>query len=133
MSPTEDLDRLVVRTRDDALQIVAAIARRSSPGIDWVLGLRRDRTFQVAFPVDADPRLPELVALVAGVALPGEALLVVSDRSGEAIADRPDDELTWEEMVGAATAVDVVLLDWFVVWGTRAFSIAEFAPTPAGW
>ena len=25
------------------------------------------------------------------------------------------------------------LLDWFVVFGTKAFSVAEFAPRPAQW
>ena len=44
--------------------------------------------------------------------------------SHEVPADRPDDELVWEEMVGVAQANDLILWDWWVVWGTKAFSLA---------
>jgi hypothetical protein len=58
---------------------------------------------------------------------------LLTDRTGETMADRPDDELAWEELVGQATAAGLELLDWWVIFGTQAFSVAEFAPTPAGW
>ena len=55
------------------------------------------------------------------------------DRTGEVPADRPDDELMWRELRELATTKELCLLDVFVVWGTRAFSIAEHAPLPAQW
>ena len=84
-------------------------------------------------PMEPDSPLPEVVALIASIALPGERLMLVSNRTGQYCADRPTDELEWEEMVGVARANGIVLLDWFVTYGTKAFSLAEFAPTPAGW
>jgi hypothetical protein len=61
------------------------------------------------------------------------ALFLVTDRTGEVPADRPDDELVWMELASLASFYGVTLLDWFVVWGTNAFSVAEFAPVPAQW
>jgi hypothetical protein len=57
----------------------------------------------------------------------------VSNRTGEVPADRPDDELVWEEMVGATSTRRVLLLDWWILWGQKAFSAAEFAPSGPGW
>lgn len=39
----------------------------------------------------------------------------------------------WEELVGLARSLRLQLLDWWVTVDQQAFSIAEFAPTPAGW
>ena len=61
------------------------------------------------------------------------SLFVITDRSGEVFADRPDDELVWMELVDLAAAAGFTLLDWFVVFGTMAFSVAEYAPRPAQW
>jgi len=43
--------------------------------------------------------------------------MLVSNRSGQDCADRWDDELVWEEMVGTARANDIVMLDWWVTGG----------------
>lgn len=61
------------------------------------------------------------------------SLLVVSNRTGEIPADRPDDELIWEDMVDLAAIVDITVLDWLIAWGTKAFSATEFADYPAHW
>jgi len=60
-------------------------------------------------------------------------LFIITDRTGEVYADRPDDELAWMELVDLAATADITLLDWFVVYGTITFSVAEFAPLPAQW
>jgi hypothetical protein len=36
-------------------------------------------------------------------------------------------------LVGLADALDVRLVDWWVMFGTKAFSAAGSAPTPAAW
>ena len=61
------------------------------------------------------------------------AMVLFTDRTGEVPADRPDDELTWMELSAHAEAAGVSLLDWIVVWGRYAFSVAQFAPSPARW
>jgi hypothetical protein len=61
------------------------------------------------------------------------AMVLVTDRTGEVPADRPDDRLVWMELVALAETGGITLLDWFVVWGRYAFSPAEFAPVPAQW
>lgn len=126
-------EEVAVRTRDDAISFVAVLSTRTDPGVDVVLAFDPNGLFVGAIPMEPNCSLPTVVALIAGIALPGEQLMLVSNRTGEYCADRPDDELVWEEMVGVARANDVVLLDWWVTWGTKAFSLAEFAPTPAAW
>jgi len=103
------------------------------PGVDVVVAFDRKGVFVLWVPLDRNSVLAEVVELIASVASPGERLMLISNRTGQGCADRPDDELVWEEMVGMARANDIVLLDWFVTWGTKAFSLAEFAPTPAAW
>ncbi len=126
-------EEVVVHTRDDALPLVAALSTRTEPGVDVVLAFDERGALVAGIPMEPNCPLPKVVAIIAGVAFPGERLMLVSNRTGEYCADRPDDELVWEEMVGIARANDIVLLDWFVTWGTKAFSLAEFAPTPAAW
>lgn len=122
-----------IRTRQDALGVVSLLARTSPPGVDVVVGLDRRRRIQLVLPMEPDSPLPEVLDLLAQHCRRGEALLVVSNRTGQDPADRPDDELVWEEMLGTAASYGVVLLDWWVAWGTKAFSVAEFAPSPARW
>ena len=124
---------LVVRTRADAMPIIASLGRILDPGDSAVVAFDEENELTLVVEVDPDESVAECVGLLAGVALPGEHILVVSNRSGQVPADRPDDELVWEEMVDVARANDVILWDWWVVWGTKAFSLAEFALTPAAW
>ena len=124
---------IAVHTRDDALPLVAALSTRTDPGVDVVLAFDERGVLVAGIPMEPGSSLPMVVALIAGIAAPGERLMLVSNRTGQYCADRPDDELVWEEMVGIARANDIVLLDWWVTWGSKAFSLAEFAPTPAAW
>ena len=47
--------------------------------------------------------------------------------------DRPDDELVYETMFGAAQAHGTLLLDWYIIAGQESWSGAEFTPSGAGW
>ena len=113
--------------------MVAVLSRRIEPGVDALLGFDPQGRLAGILQFEPGTSLPSVVEIVAEVSLPGEQLMWVSNRTGEPTADRWDDELVWEEMVGITQANDLVLLDWFVTWGTTAFSLAEFAPTPAPW
>jgi hypothetical protein len=75
--------------------------------------------------------LVERLCSVAGDEV--DAVFIAVDRTGEIPADRPHDELLWMELVELASLQDVLLLDWFVVFGTKCYSVAEFAPIPAQW
>ena len=124
---------LTVRTRADAIPVIASLGRILEPGDSAVVAFDEEHELTLVIEVERDESISECVELLSSIALPGEHILIVSNRSGQVPADRPDDELTWEEMVGVARANDVILWDWWVVWGTKAFSLAEFAPSPANW
>ena len=126
-------DTFFVRTRADAVPVIAALGRILRPGTSGVAAFDQDGEFTLVVEVEHDESVTTTVELLASIALPGEHVLVVSNRTHQVPADRPDDELVWEEMVGIARANEIVLWDWWVVWGTKAFSLAEFAPSPAGW
>jgi hypothetical protein len=126
-------EEITVHTRDDAIPLVAALSARTDSGVDVVLAFDEGGVLVAGIPMEPNCPLPQVVALIAAVAAPGERLMLVSNRTGQYCADRPDDELVWEEMAGIARANNIVLLDWWVTWGTKAFSLAEFAPTPAAW
>lgn len=118
----------------DILDLLAALAQRTEAGDTLALGFDEERFLTVGLPLDlSGASLPEFVKLFCGLWAPGEALLLVSNRTGEVPANRPDDTQTWMEMTAQCSAEDVVLLDWFVIWERSAFSLAETAPTPAGW
>ncbi len=118
---------------DDGPALCAVVARRLEPGIDVVLGFDPAGWLELVVPLAPDEPLAACVDLLAQSVDREWSLIVVSNRTGEFPADRPGDELVYEEMRGAVLAHDVVLLDWFVVWGTKAFSLAEFAPSGHGW
>ncbi|MGI8517115.1 MAG: hypothetical protein ACR2ME_02050 [Acidimicrobiia bacterium] len=75
----------------------------------------------------------EWAELLCRILKPGEALLFVSNRTGEVPADRPTDETEWEALAAVCAREDVILLDWWVSSGRYAFSVAEFSSTPSGW
>jgi hypothetical protein len=122
-----------IRHLDDALGLVAAVARRTPPGTDVFAGLDRRRRLELIVPMEPGSWLPEVTDLLTAHFRPGEALLIVSNRRGEVPVDRPEDELVYEEIAGAARSNQVVLLDWWITWGTKAYSVAEFAPSGSGW
>jgi hypothetical protein len=120
---------------DEARSFVALLARRSEPGMAIAICLDEKRRLLDFRPVaGGGDHLADVLAFVQVLGHEEtQAVLLLSDRSEEVMADRPDDELVWEELVGQATAAGLVLLDWWVLFGTQAFSIAEHAPTPAAW
>jgi hypothetical protein len=122
-----------VRDREDGLAIVAVSANRQPPGAHLIVGVDRDHRLRLLLFMEPETPLGTTMSMLAEMCLPGEALMVVTNRTGEVPADRPDDELLWEEMLGATTSRRVVLLDWWILWGTKAFSAAEFAPSGPGW
>jgi hypothetical protein len=75
----------------------------------------------------------ELLVQLAGCYAEACHFFLAVDRTGKIPADRPDDELTWLELKDLAATKGLCLCDLFVVWGTKAFSVAEFSPAPAQW
>jgi hypothetical protein len=133
LGPRLDEEPVYLRTREDGLQFAAASWRKQPAGAHLVIGADDDARVRLILGVEPDTPLPQLVESLAAVALPGEALWILSNRRGEVPADRPDDEIVWEEMRGAADAHRIQLLDWMISAGRFAFSAAEHAPSPAGW
>ena len=115
--------------------MAAAVSQQEQPGSATLVFLNRDRGLvDIRVVEDGGDQLVEVLELVFTIDDSGASgLFIITDRSGEVYADRPDDELVWMELVDLAATVGITLLDWFVVYGTKAFSVAEFAPLPAQW
>ncbi len=122
-----------VRNREEGLSIVAAARTRVPVGVDLVVLLDTEGGWIDAFQMEPGTPLPEIIEVCASRMVPGAAILVVSNRTGEVPTDRPDDELVWEEIAGIAASYGVTLLDWFVFSGPWSFSVTEFSPSGDGW
>ena len=122
-----------IRDRRDALELVKAATSRVPAGVDLVVLLEPDGGWIDAFPMEPGSPLPEVVEMCASRLVVGAALVIVSNRTGEVPADRPGDELLWEELSGTATSHGIHLLDWFVFSGQWAFSVTEHSPSGDGW
>jgi hypothetical protein len=135
----EDLRRELgpLRTRDDAMTFVALAAPRLRAGGGVLLFLDAERRVVELLAVDEglEPLLPDLLYALCSPDEPEVAnLLLITDRSDQVPADRPDDELTWLELSDLAASGATTLLDWFVVCrDLQAFSVAEHAPVGARW
>lgn len=127
--------KLVVQSATDFFPLLKSLRKLDIPGCVSVVFLRPDRRFYDSITVtDGGCRVPQVVSHLLNIEDPKVgAIVLASDRTGEVPADRPDDEFDWVGMHEAASHCGIDLLDWFVVWGTKAFSVAEFAPVPAGW
>jgi hypothetical protein len=119
----------------DALRLAAAVSQRERPGSATLVFLNSNRGLvDIRVIEDGGDQLVEVLELVFTIDDTGASgLFIITDRSGEMSADRPDDELVWMELVDLAATAGITLLDWFVVFGTTTFSVAEFAPLPAQW
>ena len=119
----------------DAMRMAKAVSQRERPGSATLVFLNRNRALvDILVVEDGADQLVEVLELVCTIDDRGASgLFIITDRSGEVSADRPDDELVWMELVDLAATVGITLLDWFVVYGTMTFSVAEFAPLPAQW
>jgi hypothetical protein len=136
------LDSLEVLRREirfdspkEAYAVAASVSRLRRPGSATVVSLDDDRrVIDLLVVEDGAGHESEMIELMVLSEESGlSSLFLVTDRTGEVPADRPDDELTWMELVELAASDGLVLRDWFIVWGTKAFSVAEFAPLPAQW
>jgi hypothetical protein len=119
----------------EALAVAAGVSRLHRPGSATVVALDDDRRLMDLCVVeDGAGHESQLVELIGLSEKPGVcSLFLVTDRTGEVPADRPDDELLWMELVELAATDGLILRDWYIVSGTFAFSVAEFAPRPAQW
>jgi hypothetical protein len=133
--PAEAFKGVRIRSQADAMQMVGAIARRTNHGDVAAIYLNHDGEIVELFVfTDGAEHLDQLVYITCSPDEPEVAQLVlVTDRTGEVPADRPDDELLWMELHANAAEGATQLMDWFVTSGRYAFSVAEFAPIPAGW
>ncbi len=126
---------LVVRSAYDALVFVKSAGKVLPTGSNLVVFLDDAGRFVTDWPVpDSDAQLEFVIAATCELA-PDHATgaFLVSVRTGEAPADRLDDERRWCALGEVAEDAGIDLLDWFVVCGTVAFSVAEHAVVPAGW
>jgi len=127
--------RISLASVAETMPLLKAAAARMGEGSALVALLDRHRRLIELIPVEAtDEELPELARILAVAPDPVRAVVVATPRVQRVPADKPDDESRWEEMQAAFADSPVTLLDWFVLCGGRwAWSVAEFASTPAQW
>lgn len=125
----------MIRSAHDALVVVRSVGKTVPPGTNTIVFLDADGRFVTNWSVvDSDDGLEEVVAVTCQMApVEATAAFLVSNRTGQEPADRPDDESRWQRLGEIAEDSGVDLLDWLVVWGRAAFSLAEHAPVAAGW
>ena len=137
-----ELRQLHVRSVQDAMEFGAVLWRRgNAPGTVLAVFLADDDGVVEFQPVDVgdeDVDLAELVYMCCVIArhqTRGRARKVVlfTDRTGEAPPGRPDDELEWMRVCSNAEEAGITAIDWFVVFGSKMYSVAQFAPIPARW
>ena len=135
MLPAVAFKGMHIRTQADAMEMVGAIARRSRYGDVAAVYLNEDGEIVELFLFSGGAdHLPELVYFTCCADEPEVVrVFLITDRTGEVSADRPDDELLWMELHANAAEGATQLMDWFVTSGRYAFSVAEFAPIPSGW
>jgi hypothetical protein len=133
--PLDELEREGFRLRvpDDGIELSASLVRQGQPGTQLVAAADHAGRVQLLIPDPESRPITDHVALLCDLGLPGESIFIVSDRTGEEPADRPDDELDWECARGVADVAGIHLLDWWITWETLVFSAAEFAPSGPGW
>jgi hypothetical protein len=122
-------------TVDDAAAFVAAVTRCSRPGLALAVCLDPQRQLLDlhAVPGGADDPVAVLHAAAHTCSKRTQAVLLLTDRRGEVLADRPDDEVRWQELVDVADDLGLQLVDWWLLFGDQAWSVAERSPTPARW
>lgn len=119
---------------EDILDLLAELNRRSEPGDTFIACFDSLRVLQLLLPVDLGCHsVGDVVGRLAGVCLPGEGLLIVSDRTGAPVTVSSEDEADWERSAAICDAEQAVLLDWFVFEGQHCLSVSEFANTSDGW
>jgi hypothetical protein len=134
--PDEVLRRhLVICSAYDAMAVVKSAGKMLPAGTNLIVFLDEAGRYVTHWSVvDGDDDLEFVVDGTCELAPPpATGAFLVSVRTGEVPADRPGDERPWCELGGIAEDAGIDLLDWFVVCGTIAFSVAEHAEVPAGW
>jgi len=119
----------------DAMLVARGLWNQRLPGSAAVILLDEERQLvDLLCVVDGGDKLPDIVAMLCSAEMPNvTGLLLLSDRTGEVPADRPDDELTWMELLDLGASSDITVYDWLVISDHWAFSVAEFIPVPAEW
>ena len=119
----------------DATELAAAFARRDTEALLLLALLDDDHNLLELLPLaGTESELPRFFEELAAKPSAVSSVVLITKRPPVFPADRPDDELLWQELVAIAAAGSITLLDWIVIAGDRwAWSVAEFAPTQAAW
>lgn len=128
-------DEVCFRSREEAMPFIAGTSRHTKPGcLTLAFTDEHHRLVDMLVVDGGGDNIRQCVEIACGIVmLKARGLLLISDRSGEVPADRPDDELLWLELVQIAKDQRITLYDWMITWGTKAYSVAEFAPIAAQW
>lgn len=129
------LHQIRLKTADDVGPLLAAVADRDERGSITLVGISPTHRFVgVVHKADEEGREEDLVHAGASVA-GGEVarLVVVTNRTGQLVPRRDDDPERWIAMHDDAAGFDVVLLDWLVVFGHKAFSVGERSSLKPPW
>ena len=114
-----------VRCPEDALAVVLATASHRDSLVALLLSDGRTTGASITFEDVLDEDIASVVLMMCEAAPPGGELILASIRSGRGIGASMDEVYVWFDLCSIAEAAGVRLIDWFLIDGGTARSMAE--------
>lgn len=114
-----------VRCPDDALAVVLATASSRDTLVALLLSDSRNSGASISFEDVYDEDIASVVVMLCEAAPPGGELILASVRRSRGVAASMDEVYVWFDLCSIAEAAGVRLIDWFLVDGEHARSMAE--------
>lgn len=114
-----------VRTPEDALAVVLATAGPADTLVALLLSEERSAGAAVTFEDVYDDDIASVATLLCEAAPADGELVLASVRRGRGTVASMDEVYVWFDLCAIAEAAGVRLLDWFLIDGDQARSMAE--------
>lgn len=114
-----------VRCPEDALAVVLATASHRDTLVALLLSGGRSSGASITFEDVYDEDVASVVLMLCEAAPPDGELILASIRPGRGIAASMDEVYVWFDLCSIAEAEGVRLIDWFLIDGDGARSMAE--------
>lgn len=114
-----------VRCPEDALAVVLATAGHKDSLVALLLSEGRSSGASITFEDVYDEDIASVVLMLCEAAPSDGELVLASMRTGRGVAVSMDEVYVWFDLCSIAEAAGVRLIDWFLIDGESARSMAE--------
>lgn len=114
-----------VRCPEDALAVVLATASHRDSLVALLLSDERSSGASITFEDVYDEDIASVVLMLCDAAPADGELVLASMRTGRGVAVSMDEVYVWFDLCSIAEAAGVRLIDWFLIDGESARSMAE--------